>query len=275
VSEAGAAQARESQPRESQALEYRIDDLARAAGVTVRNLRVYQDRGLLPPPRRVGRVGIYADAHLARLRLISRLLERGYSFAQIGELVSAWERGRDLADLLGLEAALTSPWTDEPARVVSALELRRLLGRQATRAALDRAVHIGLLRREGASFRVPSPTLLDAGVELVRAGVPLPTVLDLAEALSRDLDVVARRFAEVVQRQVLPAAGVEGLPAGTDLAAVAALVTRLRPLARRAVDASFAAAMERQVSTVLGEAVSAAVARARTQAQADAQAPSA
>jgi DNA-binding transcriptional MerR regulator len=83
--------------------EYRIDDLARAAGTTVRNVRVYQDRGLLPPPRREGRTGIYGEAHLARLRLIGQLLERGYTFAHIGEFLEAWQRGRNLTDLLGLE----------------------------------------------------------------------------------------------------------------------------------------------------------------------------
>ena len=57
-------------------MEYRIDELARASGVMVRNIRYYQGCGMLPAPRRVGRVGIYDDAHLARLRLITRLLER-------------------------------------------------------------------------------------------------------------------------------------------------------------------------------------------------------
>ena len=64
--------------------EYRIDELARLADTTVRNVRVYQDRGLLAPPRRQGRVGIYSEAHLARLRLIGQLLRRGYTFANIG-----------------------------------------------------------------------------------------------------------------------------------------------------------------------------------------------
>src|ERR1700760_2738778 len=93
--------------------EYRIDDLARLAGTTVRNVRVYQDRGLLAPPRRVGRVGWYSEAQLARLRLIGRLLERGFTLALIAELISAWEQGRDLADILGVEEAITRPWNTE------------------------------------------------------------------------------------------------------------------------------------------------------------------
>ena len=61
--------------------EYRIDDLARASGVLVRNVRYYQDSGMLPQPRRRGRVASYSDAHLARLRL----LNRGYTAANIVE----------------------------------------------------------------------------------------------------------------------------------------------------------------------------------------------
>lgn len=93
--------------------EYRIDELAQAAGSTVRNIRAYQDRGLLPPPRLEGRVGLYGDSHLARLRLIGKLLGRGYTFAIIKDLVSAWETGKDVGDVLGLEKVLTDPWSDE------------------------------------------------------------------------------------------------------------------------------------------------------------------
>jgi DNA-binding transcriptional MerR regulator len=88
--------------------EYRIDDLARAAGTTVRNVRAYRERGLVPPPRRHGRIALYDDAHVERLRLIAALLQRGYTLANIAELIEAWERGRDIAELLGVDA------TDRP-----------------------------------------------------------------------------------------------------------------------------------------------------------------
>ena len=61
--------------------EYRIDELARLAGTTTRNIRVYRDRGLLPPPMRVGRIALFNDTHLTRLRLITSMLDRGYNIA--------------------------------------------------------------------------------------------------------------------------------------------------------------------------------------------------
>src|SRR5947209_15316026 len=98
-----------------------IDALARRSGVTTRNIRAYQTRGLLPPPRMEGRVGYYDDGHLSRLQYVASLQERGFSLAAIQCLLDAWEQGRGLTDVLGFEEALTAPWTDEkPERVTVA-----------------------------------------------------------------------------------------------------------------------------------------------------------
>jgi DNA-binding transcriptional MerR regulator len=241
--------------------EYRIDDLARMAGTTVRNVRVYQDRGLLAPPRRVGRVGWYSEAQLARLRLIGRLLERGFTLALIAELISAWEQGRNLADILGVEEALTQPWSTEEPERVTLRELRRRFGEQANTGAIRRAAELGLIRRSGASFTVPSPRLLSAGEELVGLGVPMTTVLDLAEGLAQDLDVTARRFVAVVIERVLGDAAEATFPPQERLAAIAEIVQRLRPQATIAVEASFATAMERQVAAAFSEIAGRTVSR--------------
>jgi len=250
--------------------DYRIDDVARLAGTTVRNVRVYQDRGLLPPPRREGRVGWYSDAHLARLRLIGRLLERGYTFTSIGDLVTAWQSGRDLADVLGLEDVLTQPWIDEPAGHLSPGGLQAMFAGQAVPATVRRAVELGLLQRERGGFRVPSPALLAAGAELVQAGIPMPIVLDIAAAVGADLDAVAARFVEVFTEHLVgPRVEVEGLPASTDLRALAALIARLRPQASQAVVSLFGIAMERHSAAVFGETAE------RTAAPAPAPSPAA
>src|SRR4051794_21532524 len=140
--------------------DYRVDDLARAAGTTARNVRLYQERGLLPPPRLAGRVGWYDDSHLARLRLITPLLDRGFSLANIAELLTTWESGRDLSSVLGIEQVLTVPWNDEDPAPVTLAELREAFGDDFGPGEADRLVDIGLLQRHGRRYVVPSPALL-------------------------------------------------------------------------------------------------------------------
>ncbi|MCS0635148.1 MerR family transcriptional regulator [Streptomyces sp. LP05-1] len=107
---------------------YRIEDLAHRSGATVRTIRAYQDRGLLPRPERRGRSNVYGDDHLARLRQIAGLLERGYTLASIKELLDAWDTGRGLGGILGLVAEVHGPWTDErPGRITRA-ELAAVFG---------------------------------------------------------------------------------------------------------------------------------------------------
>jgi len=235
--------------------EYLIDDLARAAGTTTRNIRVYTERGLLPPPERRGRVGVYGDAHLARLRLIAQLLDRGFTFAHIAELIAAWQSGHDLAHVLGLETALTSPWSDEIPDYLTIDEVLQLFAGQVTEESTERAIAAGLIEPEGDRFKVPSPRLLHAGAELVAAGMPLDAVLDLAEGLARDIEAVAERFVHAVEEHLLKDTVPEVKPADEDLPAIAALITRLRPLAQMSVDAQLARAMERQTRAVLGERI--------------------
>jgi DNA-binding transcriptional MerR regulator len=230
--------------------EYRIDELAREGDTTVRNVRAYQDRGLLPPPRREGRVGMYTDAHLARLRLIGQLLERGYTLANIAELVSAWERGQDIGELLGLEAALVGPWSDEVPGSITFEELTELFGDDPE--ALREAVKLGLLEPDDDGFRVPSPRLLHAGAELVAAGIPLDAVLNHARKLARDTDRIAARFVELVSAHVFEPYGDRPFPAA-DVPRLADLLRRLRPLAETTVDAYLARAMERRMAKELGE----------------------
>ncbi|WP_232006336.1 MerR family transcriptional regulator [Mycobacterium sp. 852013-50091_SCH5140682] len=82
--------------------EYRLDDLARISGISARNIRAYRERGLLDPPRRVGRSAYYGEAHLAQLAAISQLLGKGFSSAHIAEFFDGLRGGRSLVDVLGI-----------------------------------------------------------------------------------------------------------------------------------------------------------------------------
>lgn len=232
--------------------EYRIDELARLAGTTVRNVRAYQDRGLLPAPRREGRVGLYSGAHLARLRTIADLLDRGYTLANIAELLAAWEHGQDLGALFGLEAALAAPWSDERLPVMAEAELTELFGDVGSvEEALTEAEAMGLLERVGDHFRILNPAALQVGGLLVAAGVPLTDILQSGRLLHDEVDAVAERFVDLVDRRVF--SSMSEPPAPNDLSRLAELVERLRPLAKQTVDIELSRAMERHIRDRFGE----------------------
>ena len=225
-----------------------IDELSRVSGVTSRNIRAYQTRGLLPPPRVEGRVGYYDDGHLARLRYVNNLQERGFSLAAIQALLDAWDEGRDLTDVLGFEEALTAPWSDEtPERV----PLDRLLEMFPEAAdddtLLTRSIELGLLVPVGDELEAPSPRLLHIGAELVAAGIPLPAVLDEYERLVTDAARIAARFVELFEANVWEPFAAAGLPAER-LSEVTEALQRVRPLATAAMEVTLARAMERAVA---------------------------
>ena len=236
--------------------EYRVDELAREAGTTVRNVRAYQDRGLIPPPRREGRVGLYSDAHLARLKLIGGLLERGYTLANIGELIDALERGHEVGELLGLGEALTGQWSDEVPDYMTPAELLAMFGETATGELLEQAIKFGILEPEGDErFRIHSPRLLHAGAELAAAGIPLEAVFDELRKLRRDIDRVAGRMVDMAEAHIFDRYGDE-LPPPKDIPRLTEVIRRLRPLAEMVVDAELARAIESHVRAKLGDHLS-------------------
>ena len=225
-----------------------IDQLAREAGVTTRNIRAYQTRGLLPSPRMEGRVGHYDEGHLARLRYIASLQERGFSLAAIQCLLDAWEDGRGLNDVLGFEEALTAPWSDEtPERVSIEWLMERFPEGLEDPSLIQRSVALGLLVDVGGELEAPSPRLLRIGAELVAAGVPLAAVLDEYERLVADADRIAGRFVELFEANVWEPFVAAGMPPER-LAQVTESLQRARPTASMAMDAALAHAMERAVA---------------------------
>lgn len=235
-----------------------VDELARRAATTTRNVRHYQTIGILPPPRRAGRAGRYDGGHLARLRLIARLQEQGFSLAGIAGLVRAWEQGRSLGDVLGFEEALTGPWSDEAAEDMTLDELAGLFPEAILRPDLGlAAVEQGLVRPVGDHFSVPSPSLLRAGADLVAAGVPLEATLAELSALRADLDRIAGRLVALFDRWVWQPFLDTGMPAER-LPEVTERLRRLRPLAGVVVNVLLAGAMERQTAAIAAGRASAA-----------------
>ncbi|MEU1986289.1 MerR family transcriptional regulator [Nocardia sp. NPDC019395] len=188
-------------------VEYTIDELARAAGTTVRSLRVYHERGVLPPPQVKGRTGFYSPEHLNRVRTISRLLDRGIKLNGIRELLNAWDRGDDLGDILGVGALLGGTEGGEPAAgaaaaatdTIPATELQERYA--AVPNGLARIVAAGLYEPvDAVTYRPADRQLVRMADQLVAAGVPDAEVLGEFERMRADCDRMARRFVDLFHR---------------------------------------------------------------------------
>ncbi|MFG3022172.1 MerR family transcriptional regulator [Streptomyces sp. NPDC048254] len=202
-----------------------MEELAGLAGITVRTLRFYRERKLIPPPRREGRIAWYDDHHLARLRTISALLERGHTLNGIAELAEAFDHGRDVADLLGVG----TPTEEEPVRLTPEELAARFEG-EATPENLAAALDLGYLGTDGDDIVHISRRLLDASEALVREGFPLAEVLAAGRSVREHADALAELFADLVLRHG-PEDDME----------------RLRPLARSVVEAEMSLALDRRL----------------------------
>ncbi|WHM41307.1 MerR family transcriptional regulator [Streptomyces sp. BPTC-684] len=223
-----------------------MEDLAHASGATVRTIRAYQDRGLLPRPERRGRSNVYGETHLARLRQIADLLDRGYTLASIKELLEAWDAGRGLGGVLGLVAEVNGPWTDEEAARISRDDLDATFGGEPDDEAVAEAVELGILERipgNDREFLVPSPQELAVAAELHAAGVPLDAISGHLRELRGQVEHIAARFLDFTTEHVFARYLGHRPPTDAEAAEAAGLVRRLRPLAQQTVDAELARAM--------------------------------
>lgn len=236
-------------PAGEQERTYRIDDLARSSGVTVRNIRAYQERGLLPPPERVGRTALFDDTHLARLKIISSMLERGYTSANILEMLSAWEGGADLGEVLGLERALVVPPAADEAVGTTLAGARRLAGGTAD---LDLLVEAGLVTVSGSRARVLRPQLLEAFAEMRSHGMTTELLLTLHQ---KTLPAVERISHLLVGAGAAHVADRFVGERDTDAAVgeLVTMLTRFRDLAMTSVTASLAASIEATIEDLLAD----------------------
>ncbi|OPF72943.1 MerR family transcriptional regulator [Streptomyces antioxidans] len=223
-----------------------MTELAEKAGITVRTLRFYRERKLLPPPRREGRIAWYDDHHLARLRTIAALLDRGHTLGGIAELLAAFESGRrDVGELLGLPGAASWP-AETPVRLRPEALADYFHG-EVTPENLSTSLDLGYLAVDGDEIVHLSRRLLDVSHALVEQGVPLAAVLGAAREVREHVEAIAETFVTLLRAHVLA----DAVERGED---VGETVERLRPLATSAVDAELTMAMNRRMQAELDEA---------------------
>ncbi|MGK2868383.1 MAG: MerR family transcriptional regulator, partial [Mycobacterium sp.] len=231
--------------------EYRIDELAQLAGTTTRNIRVYRDRGLLHPPLRVGRIALFNDTHLTRLRLITSLLDRGYNISHVHEMLSAWEQGKGVGDLLGLESVIAGSWATEKPERMSVADAKRLVD---DAPGFDRMVTLGVIKLEDGEAIVVRPKLIEAFSEIRQYGVSTEKLIGLHEQIAPLVDQISGLLVQAGIEEVLhrinPGAA---LPADTEIAELLTMLVRFRTQAVSAVSATLAFSIESTIESAVGQ----------------------
>lgn len=233
-------------------VELTIDELGQQCGLPVSTVRLYQARGLLPGPTKRGRVGFYGPGHVARLDIIGRLQSEGFSLAAIKHLVQAWEEGRGLEDVLGLETRLAS-WGGERLQLSPVELLAAFDGVEFTPSVMQRAVALGVIEpREDGSLTVTDAEFVRIGRDLIRLGLSPDEVLEEYEHLLGAARAVAARFVDVFDRHFLEATDARKLRPKR-LKELTAVLETLQGLAGSVVAAAMRQALTEAASARLAE----------------------
>jgi DNA-binding transcriptional MerR regulator len=180
-----------------------VDELAARAGVTVRTVRFYSTKGLLPPPvlgpRRVGR---YGPEHLARLALIEELQSQGLTLAAIERYLEQLPEDITAHDL-AIHRALVASWVPEEAQEATREQLDRRAGRPLTEQDLDRLAAMTVLRRteQPDVFQI-DPGILHLGVRLLDVPIALETILAARELMQEHSRAAARELSRLFRDEV-------------------------------------------------------------------------
>ncbi|MEO3765464.1 MerR family transcriptional regulator [Streptomyces sp. B8F3] len=249
--------------QETEAAGLTVDELAARAGVTVRTVRFYSTRGLLPPPvigpRRVGR---YGPEHLSRLALIEELQHQGLTLAAIERYVQQLPPGLSAEDH-ALHRALVATWVPDAETEVSRAELERRAGRSLTDDDVARLAAMGVLERTppepgaydaapgaaggGDTFRV-DPAILHLGVRLLDVPIRLETVLTARDVVQEHSRAVARELTRLFHDEVWEPFG-EADPDPEQVETMKSLSAHMQPMVVQALVTAFQRSMKAELRT--------------------------
>jgi DNA-binding transcriptional MerR regulator len=255
-----ALKAKKAKPRDAaangngngaEAGEMTIDELAQRSGMTVRNIRAHQSRGLLPAPNVRGRIGYYDDRHTTRLELIRQLQTGGFNLTAIQRLVERAEQtGDNIGDLRNL--VLTS-FAVEQSEVVTRAELDMHLGSEINARLLKKSIEVGfVLPLDDDRFEVLSPTILRAAVQCVELGVSLDSLIDVLKTVNSHSRAIADAFTKMVDEGIIRPVEREGMPPEA-FPRVLKAIGDLRPLAAEVALAGFRLNMDSAAEDAFGK----------------------
>lgn len=232
-------------------MQWTIDELAARSGTSVRTIRFYAGKGLIPPPQLRGRTGLYGEDHLARLELVSELSALGFTLAAIEGFLERLPATAGAAEL-ALQRALLTPWVPEPIEDVDRAELDRRAGRALGDDDVDALAGLGVLERlDGGRVRLHGPGTLGEGLAVLDSGLPLELWHRAHGLIEQHTAALAEDLMKVFQDEVLQPYRDRGRPA-EERSRLAAALAQLKPLTVHGVVTAFGRAVNRAIRERVG-----------------------
>jgi DNA-binding transcriptional MerR regulator len=229
--------------------ELTIDELAQRTGMTARNIRAHQSRGLLTPPTLHGRTGYYNLDHVERIELIQDLQADGYSLELIGRLLRS--TGGSTDEVRQFADALRVPFGAEQPVEVDLSALQRTF-RSNSPAVLKQMVELGYLRPAGDSrYEETTPEAWRGAAMLAELGIPAEDLVDAATEIHKAMDVIANRLVRLFADAVWGPFEAAGHPR-EGFGRVLESIERLRPEASVVVQSVFQVSMAEAIEKRLG-----------------------
>jgi DNA-binding transcriptional MerR regulator len=223
-----------------------VDQLAERSGISVRTIRFYAGRGLLPAPMLRGRLGLYGPEHLGRLKLVSELSGLGFTLAAIEGYLARLPESLSPVEL-ELQRALLVPWVPERLEVVSMAELTRRTGRQLSAAELELLEVLGALeRRPDGSILLHGAAALDTAVASLDIGISPEVLHRLHSVIVLHTTALAEDLMTLFQTDVLQPYRDRGRPAA-ERARLREVYTRMKPITVQGVITAFGRAVNRTI----------------------------
>lgn len=226
-----------------------LDELCLRVGMSVRNVRFYTTRGLVPPPIKRGRSGYYSTQHLARLELVNELQTHGFTLAAIEKYVSSIPASATPEDI-ALHRAMLAPWSADMPVEMTRAELQERVGRELDDDALRTLAALGIVHGHGDPYRVAT-SQLGVGLNLLEVGFPTEAAIAAGQVYARHGQQMATELNDIFRTMVWPT--YRENPSVEQAEKLQRIVERLKPLSIASLVAAYEMAIDEQKREKIAE----------------------
>jgi DNA-binding transcriptional MerR regulator len=216
-----------------------LDELTNRVGMSVRNIRFYTTKGLVPPPIRRGRSGYYSSDHVSRLELVQELQGHGFTLSAIEKYVAGIPADATPEDI-ALHRTMLAPWQADLPVEMSRSELDKRTGRELTDDDLATLAALGIVLRTGRGRYEVAVSQLSVGLGLLDLGFPTEAAIAAADVYAEHGRQIAKELNELFRTMVWPVYKESGASADK----LREVVERLKPLSIASLVSAYESAMD-------------------------------